>query len=150
MPSTVETRRATLADAGLVAPLFDAYRQFYGQPADAALAATFIRDRLNNNESVIFIAFDGNAAVGFTQLYRSFSSVSARPIWILNDLFVSPAARRTGVGRVLLEAARNHGLATGARRIVLSTATTNTGAQALYESFGYKLDEQFLVYELDL
>jgi ribosomal protein S18 acetylase RimI-like enzyme len=141
-----------VADLGTVAELFDGYRQFYGQPADYPLAEAFLRDRLVHNESVIFLAVDteSGAGLGFVQLYPSFSSAAARRIWILNDLFVAPAARRRGVGRALLEAARTHAAATGAKRLVLSTAATNREARALYESFGYKQEEVFVVYKLEL
>lgn len=152
MSSSLEVRRATLADLPLVAPLFDAYRQFYGQPSNFALAESFLRDRLSNNESVIFVAIDraDGGAVGFTQLYPSFTSVGCRRIWILNDLFVAGTARRRGVGRALLQKARDFAVATGARRLVLSTAVTNSQARALYESFGYVLDNEFLTYKLEL
>ena len=106
---------------------------------------------------MIFLAVDtvdpggtADVALGFVQLYPSFSSVAARRIWILNDLYVVPGARKQGIGRALLDAAAQHGLSTGARRLVLSTATTNRAAQALYESYGFLRDEQFLTYQLEL
>ncbi|MEK6258653.1 MAG: GNAT family N-acetyltransferase [Planctomycetota bacterium] len=148
----IQIRRASLADLPTVAELFDGYRQFYGQPADFLLAEAFLRDRLTNDDSVIFLAIDpaSGTGLGFVQLYPSFSSVAARRIWILNDLFVAASARRTGVGRALLDAARDFGKSTGAKRLVLSTANTNREARALYESNGYKQDEAFLVYNLEL
>jgi GNAT superfamily N-acetyltransferase len=135
-----------------VAELFDAYRQFYGQPADYPLAEAFLRDRFASNDSAVFLAADAQSGdgVGFVQLYPSFSSVAARRIWILNDLFVAPAARHRGVGRALLDAARVHAASTGAKRLVLSTATANREARALYESFGFKQEDVFLVYKLEL
>jgi ribosomal protein S18 acetylase RimI-like enzyme len=149
---------ATEEDVALVAPLFDAYRQFYGRPTDPALARAFVGERLRGGESVVFLALAGGAAgetggetaLGFTQLYPSFSSVSAARLWILNDLFVTPEARGLGVGHRLLEAARDHARATGARRLLLSTARANTGAQRLYEAFGYERDDQYLHYALEL
>ncbi len=91
----VTITRAMPADVDAVAPLFDAYRQFYGKPADAALARAFIAERMNNKESVIFVArADDGSAVGFAQLYPVFSSVSAGRSFILNDLFVAPGTRR--------------------------------------------------------
>jgi ribosomal protein S18 acetylase RimI-like enzyme len=145
-------RRAALADLGLVAPLFDAYRQFYGKPADPALAEAFIRERIERGESIVFLArdADGGEALGFVQLYPSFSSVAGRRIWILNDLYVIPAARKRGIGRALLAQAAEHGRSTGAVRLVLSTATNNLSAQSLYESCGFRRDEQFFVYKLEL
>jgi GNAT superfamily N-acetyltransferase len=111
-------RRATLADLELIVPLFDAYRQFYERAQDLALAREFLRERLERDHSVIFLALrsDGTA-VGFTQLYPSFSSASARRIFILNDLFVDPGARRSGVGQQLLEAAAEFGRSAGAARL---------------------------------
>ena len=148
----MQIHRASVVDLRTVSELFDGYRQFYGQPADYALAEAFVRDRFANNDSVVFLAIDSQSGdgLGFVQLYPSFSSVAARRIWILNDLFVAPAARQRGVGRALLDAARDHGLATGAKRLVLSTASTNSAARALYESYGYKQEDVFLVYKLEL
>lgn len=144
-------RRAQLADVPAVAPLFDAYRQFYGKPADLELAARFLTERIRRNESVVFVAQTREGdAVGFTQLYPSFSSVSAGSIYILNDLFVAPAARRTNVARGLMHAAAEFARGQGALRLALSTGRTNEQAQALYESEGWKRDEQYFHYSLTL
>ncbi len=134
-------------DAALIAPLFDAYRQFYEQPADADAALAFITARLERGESVILLARrpDGSA-LGFCQLYPSFCSVLAAPIYVLYDLFVVPDARRLGVGRALLLAAEAHARATGHARMDLTTARNNLRAQALYESLGWVRDEVFLSY----
>lgn len=141
-------RQAEPADAESIAPLFDDYRQFYRQTPDLPLALAFLRERLTLRESVIFIAHDERGqVVGFTQLYPSFSSVSASRIWILNDLFVLPRARGQGIAHRLLDTARSHALATGAKRLILSTAHDNP-AQKLYESTGYQRDHAFLHYSL--
>ncbi|WP_313234886.1 GNAT family N-acetyltransferase [Delftia acidovorans] len=134
-------------DAALIAPLFDAYRQFYEQPADADAALAFITARLERGESVILLARrpDGRA-LGFCQLYPSFCSVLAAPIYVLYDLFVAPDARRLGVGRALLLAAEAHARAIGYARMDLTTARNNLRAQALYESLGWVRDEVFLTY----
>jgi GNAT superfamily N-acetyltransferase len=145
-------RQAGLGDVDAVAPLFDAYRQFYQQPSDPALARAFIAERLARSESVIFLAERDGRAVGFVQLYPLFSSTAARPrrLWLLNDLFVSPSARGGGVARALMERARRLAEETGAAGLELATARTNTAAQRLYESLGWRQDEQFLRYELGL
>jgi GNAT superfamily N-acetyltransferase len=145
-------RRATPADADAVAPLFDAYRQFYSQPADLALARAFIAERLARGESVIFLAERDGRGVGFVQLYPVFSSTAARPgrLWILNDLFVAPEARRGGVAQALLAAARGLAEASGAVGLELVTARTNLAAQRLYQSLGWRHDDDFLRYELGL
>jgi GNAT superfamily N-acetyltransferase len=148
--SNVEIRRATLADLNLVAPLFDVYRQFYGKPRNLDEARRFLRERLEENQSVIFLALDGKEAVGFTQLYPSFSSASIASIFILNDLFVAPGARRLGAGTALLQTAAEYGRRVGAIRLALSTERTNTIAQSVYERAGWKRDEIFYVYQLTL
>jgi GNAT superfamily N-acetyltransferase len=142
--------RITGEQVELVAPLFDAYRQFYGQPPDLEGARRFLAERLGRGESVIYAVVEGVRALGFTQLYPSFSSVSMKPIWILNDLFVAEDARRRGVGEQLLRAARDHALRTGAARLALSTAVTNITAQALYERDGWRRDTAFIHYEYEL
>jgi GNAT superfamily N-acetyltransferase len=144
-------RRATLSDLDIVTPLFDAYRQFYEQKPDLPGARTFLAERIGHNESVIFLALapDG-AGTGFTQLFPLFSSTVARRIWLLNDLFVTPGQRGTGIGQRLMEAARTHAVETGAAAIELATAVTNRTAQRLYESLGYRRDIEFYHYELKL
>ena len=145
-------RQAGHADVDAVAPLFDAYRQFYHQPSDPALARAFIAERIARSESVIFLAERDGQAVGFVQLYPLFSSTAARPrrLWLLNDLFVSPSARGGGVARALMDRARRLGEDTGAAGLELATARSNTPAQRLYESLGWRQDELFLRYELGL
>lgn len=147
--SAVTVRLAGLPDLPEVAALFDAYRQFYEQPADAALALQFIGDRMRKRESVILVAqaaLANGALVGFCQLYPGFCSVIARPIYTLYDLYVAPGARQTGAGRALMEAAHAHAQATGFARLDLTTARTNHAAQALYESLGWVRDDVFLAY----
>lgn len=140
-------RIATLADLEVVAPLFDAYRQFYEQAPDLMAARHFIRDRLQRDESTVLLASnDAGQAVGFCQLYPLFCSIEARPIYSLSDLFVSPEARRTGIGRALLLAAERHARNTGRARLELTTARTNKTAQAVYESLGWQRDEVYFAY----
>ena len=136
-----EIARATAADLATIAPLFDAYRQFYQRAADLHGAHRFLADRIANDESVIFLCHPGSERskpVGFTQLYRIFSSLSMAPSWVLNDLYVVPESRQHGVARLLLSAADEHARKTGAIGIALETNRNNVAAQALYESFGYE------------
>lgn len=142
--------QATLNDQDALALMFNAYRIFYGKPPDVNIACVFLRERLVNRESVIFLARDPetHSALGFVQLYPSFSSVSAGRTWILNDLFVEERVRRRGVGHALLEAARSHARDTGALYLSLSTAHDNLEAQRLYESLGYVRDSEMFNYSL--
>lgn len=143
----VKIRQALLEDLDSVAPLFDAYRCFYEQASDPDLARDFLRERLALRESVIFLAERRSRKrpepLGLMQLYPGFSSVAARRLWILNDLFVVSSARGQGIGRALLEASRRYARRTGACRVTLSTASDNVVAQALYEAFGFRRDPDF-------
>jgi GNAT superfamily N-acetyltransferase len=142
----VRSVRAELDDLDALVPLFDAYRRFYGQASDLPGARAFLADRFKRGESVIFLAVVDGAIVGFTQLYPSFSSVSMRRLWVLNDLFVTPDARKSGAGRALLERAERWAAETGAKGLTLSTQITNLGAQRLYEACGWTKDDEFLHY----
>lgn len=144
--STITVRQALLSDLDALVPLVDGYRQFYGREGDAAAAREFLLARFDHSESIIFIAFEGGNAVGFTQLYPSFSTVSLARTFILNDLFVDKQGRRKGVGGKLIAAAVNHAKDLGAIRLTLSTAATNEAAQALYQAAGWVRDDKFLVY----
>ena len=148
--NTLTIRQAVLADLEALAPLFDGYRQFYGQPSDISAAHAFLRARFEHGESFVFIALDGDTPVGFTQLYPSFSSVSLARIFVLNDLFVHECARRKGVASKLLSAATEFAQALGAVRVSLSTAISNESAQAVYQAAGWTRDEQFLGYHFPI
>lgn len=146
--SAPRIRLAGLADLDVLAPLFDAYRQFYEQPSDLTLARAFLEQRLRRAESVVLLAEDAaGQGLGFCQLYPTFCSVEAQPIFSLYDLFVSPEARRLGLGRALLRAAEGLALERGVARLDLTTARSNARAQALYESEGWVLDQVFLAYQ---
>ncbi|HEU5092192.1 MAG TPA: GNAT family N-acetyltransferase [Nitrospira sp.] len=143
-------RRAVLDDLDQLAPLFDAYRQFYGQHSDRILARQFLSDRLVRNESVVLIPEDCvGSVVGFAQLYPTFSSILAAPMYVLSDLFVIPEVRRRGVGTLLLQSAVETARAAGAVRLELATAITNISAQRLYEALGWQKDD-FYLYGLSL
>jgi ribosomal protein S18 acetylase RimI-like enzyme len=134
-------RRAGVDDLDQLAPLFDAYRQFYQQPGDLQRARDFLSERLQRDESVILLATQDGAAVGFTQLYPMFSSVRTVRIWILNDLYVAEQARRSGAARGLLDAAARFAREEGAARLMLETGRDNAPARALYRAAGWSEDD---------
>ena len=150
--SEVRIIRAATEDASRIAPLFDAYRVFYDQTSNLDAAGSFLRQRLEHNESMIFVALvgsDGSAtAAGFTQLYPVFSSISMTPAWILNDLYVDPDHRQRGIARRLMERAAAFAKETGARYLALETAIDNAPARRLYESLGWTRDNEFHRYTL--
>src|ERR1700744_6752503 len=141
----MEIRRITLDESQLVIGLFDKYRVFYKKPSDITLAEAFIKERLEKNESVIFVALDTEnrqfVPVGFTQLYPKYSSVSATKNWILNDLYVDNNYRKQGIGEALIKTAMNFAKTEGATFVQLETAVDNYTAQSLYEAIGFKKQE---------
>ncbi|MBA3943026.1 MAG: GNAT family N-acetyltransferase [Herpetosiphonaceae bacterium] len=139
--------QAQLNHLDQLVPLLDQYRQFYRQPSAVDEARRFLQARLAGSESVIFLALRDNVGVGFTQLYPSFSSVSLRRLWILNDLFVAGDQRGQGVATALLERARTWAIATHAKGMALETAVDNP-AQQLYERLGWQRDNGFYHYSL--
>lgn len=147
---TPTVRRATIADLDALAPLFDGYRGFYGQPSDLVRARNFLSERIERDESVVLLASQHGAAVGFTQLYPTFSSVRAARVWVLNDLYVAAPARRSGVAQALLAAATTFASGNGAIRLVLETMPDNHAAQRLYEALGWQRYDDTLRYQLPL
>lgn len=144
-------RLAQDSDLEGLASLFDAYRSFYRQPSQLAAAKAFLRERFALQDSVLLLAVSAQGpAIGFSQLFGSFSSVAMRRIFILNDLYVVPEGRRSGVARALLHAAQEHALGVGAVRLTLKTAVDNIAAQRLYESMGYQRDQAFYAYDLQV
>ena len=131
--------------------LFNLYRVFYEEEDDIEKASKYISARFIDGDSTIFVVEkDDLKLAGFVQLYPSFCSVSAVPILILYDLFVDQSERSEGIGRKLMNAARDFAKENGFKRLELSTAKDNHIGQSLYESLGYELDQEFLHYSLEV
>lgn len=84
--------------------------------------------------------------MGFTQLYPLFCSLEMKRIWLLYDLYVDESARQHGVAQQLIARAEQLAKESDSAFIMLSTATDNTKAQALYERSGFVRDTDFYVY----
>lgn len=137
--------RAEEGQIDQLVPLFDAYRVFYNQQSDQDAARKFLSDRLKNNEATVFIANENHIPVGFTLLYTTFSSVSMKPVFILNDLYVKATARNKGVGEALLNKAKSYCKEKGYKGLALETATDNP-AQKLYERLDWTKDSHCFHY----
>ena len=143
--NTLHIVRASIADIAVLAPLFDQYRIFYGQTADLSSSKTFLKKRFSKDEAVVFLAYEGTKAVGFTQLYTSFSSVSLQSFFILNDLYVAPEFRSRGIGKALLIEAQQYCISKNYKGLALETATDNP-AQELYNKLGWEKDTRYFHY----
>ena len=134
-----------------VGELFDLYRQFYKYEPNLIKSTNYIKDRITNKESVIFIAInDAHEAIGFVQLYETFGSLDLGKIIILYDLYVEKGHRRNKVGRQLMLRSHEYAKKIKAKRIQLSTATDNFIGQSLYESLGYVKDIDFYTYDFEI
>lgn len=145
----LQIKKAAVEDVTALSELFNSYGVFYKQSSDINAAGNFLSERLQRNESVIFMAALDGAAIGFCQLYPIFSSVGLQRTWLLNDLFVSEAARGKGVAAALLQKAKEFGVETNARWLLLQTGADNSTAQLVYEKNGWQRVAD-LFYELPL
>ncbi|KQC01616.1 acetyltransferase [Pedobacter sp. Hv1] len=144
-------KQINLAEANLVVGLFNQYRIFYKQLSDIGMAQAFINERLQNNESIIFVAMDDDQPVAFTQLYPKYSSVRLIKNWILNDLFVNADYRKQGIGEKLIKTAMDFAKKQGSTFVQLETAVDNYTAQSLYEAIGFikqEEDKEFFLYKI--
>ena len=131
-----------------VAALVDDYRQFYGEESDPIRAQEYLEDRIETNASFIFCALLGKRAVGFTQLFPSFSTVKLARVLIFNDLYVDTACRNQGVATALIENAITFAKKNGFAAIRLATQKDNLSAKKLYQRFGWKRNIAFDYYSL--
>lgn len=161
--STINIIKASNEQLSMVAELFDQYRQFYKNPADLQNATGFIKERLERQDSTIFLATvtetsatdiktdqntSQNKPCGFVQLYPCFSSTKMKKMYILNDLFVHPSYRKLSVATALMDAAKDFATQNNAHSLKLCTAIDNHQAQALYKKLNYKKIESFDHYQL--
>ena len=153
----MQIKRITLSEYKLVTDLFDKYRVFYKQPSDIRLAESFIKERLENKESIIFVALADKGGepvpAGFTQLYPLISSAKAAKNWLLNDLYVEADYRKQGIGGALIKTAMDFARSQNSTFVKLETAIDNYNAQKLYESIGFKKQEPgnaFFAYQIQL
>jgi len=144
----MKIRMVTQQTMGDVVPLFNAYREFYGQSSDLQQAEQFIQERVMGAESIIFLAYLEEEPVGFVQLFPVFSSVAMKRAFLLNDLFVANQARKQGVAQALMEQCYIYCQQEDARYMMLETARDNVQAQKLYEKMGMTIDETVYYYSI--
>ena len=129
-----------------LAALFDAYRVFYKKESDLDAAKSFLQERMERKQSVVFVAEIDNKLVGFTQLYPLFSSTNMASLWLLNDLYVQPNQRGKAIGKALLKAAQEYCIRTNAKGISLETEKTNLIGNELYPKMNFICDQEHHFY----
>jgi ribosomal protein S18 acetylase RimI-like enzyme len=146
----MNVRRAGLADLSMLLPLVSDYRRFYEQESDAERERAFMVSHLTRATSVVFVAAEQDQAIGFVQMFPTFSTVCLGEVLVLEDLYVAANARRRGAATKLLAAALGYAREIGAVEIVLETANDNADAQALYERTGWTREGRFRKYNASL
>ena len=144
--------QATIEHLDLLTPMFIKYREFYGELPLPDSSRKFLENRLKRKESVIYMALadEEDRLLGYCQLYPSFSSLSLKRVWILNDIYVAEDARRQLVADRLLQTAKKMAKDTNAIRLRVATSQNNLAAQKTYESIGFREDTVFKNYTLEL
>lgn len=141
------TRKAQFADVQQLAELFDQYRIFYHKDSDIPAAEKFLTERIENNDSEIFVAENEGKLVGFVQLYPLFSSTRMKRYWLLNDLYVNENYRGKGLSKQLIEASKELAKSTDAAGILLETGKSNDIGNKLYPSCGFEIYDEVNFYE---
>jgi GNAT superfamily N-acetyltransferase len=144
-------RKAKIDDLKQLAVLFDQYRIFYGKVSDINAAEIFLEERINKNESEIFVdETDGKILTGFVQLYPIYSSTRMKKLWLLNDLFVLPNYRGKGISTDLIEETKTLARNTNAVGLILETAKSNSIGNSLYLKTGFGIDDEHNYYSWDV
>ncbi|MFY1047366.1 GNAT family N-acetyltransferase [Chryseobacterium sp. GP-SGM7] len=141
------TRKATMEDLSQLTELFDQYRIFYHKDSDLSAAANFLKERIENKDSEIFVAENEGKLVGFVQLYPLFSSTRMKRYWLLNDLFVNENHRGKGFSKELIEESKDLAKSTSAAGILLETGKSNEIGNKLYPSCGFEIYDEVNFYE---
>lgn len=147
----MKIRRVTLSDLEELNELFDGYRVFYEKESDKERSRVFLQERIENNESVIYISRNEDGiATGFVQLYPLFSSTRMKRFWLLNDLYVDQAYRGKGFSKALIERSKELCRETDACGMMLETEKDNHIGNQLYPATGWVLDQEHNYYTWDV
>lgn len=134
--SEIKIRRAGPEDAAAIARLLHDFNSEYDEPTPGVAALTgYSRQLLEAGEMTVLLA--GAGPDGISLLRFRTCVWTGGPEAHLQELYVVPALRGRGIGRVLLEATMDAAREAGATGIDLNTGTTDTAARALYESCGF-------------
>ena len=150
MMMKINTRKATIEDLSQLAQLFDEYRRFYLKTSDVAGAQQFLSERLQNNDSEIFVVEEDGKLGGFVQLYPLFSSTRMKRYWLLNDLYVNSNSRGKGYSKVLIEEAKVLCRTSDSCGMYLETGKENMIGNQLYPSVGFKKYDEVNFYEWEI
>lgn len=142
--TSVQVRPADLSDesdAAAIVLLLNAYAadpRGGGNPLPDAVQSRLVSGLRRTPASRVWLAFDGDEAVGVCVGFLGFSTFQALPLLNIHDLAVLAGKRGRGTGRALLAAAQAQALAEGCCKLTLEVQDDNSPARGLYEDFGFR------------
>jgi ribosomal protein S18 acetylase RimI-like enzyme len=128
------------ADAAAIVRLIDAYARDPrggGQPLSPQVREQLVPGLAAHPTTCVWLAFDGDVAVGVCVGFIGYSTFRARPLLNIHDLAVVSTHRGRGVGRSLLAAAEDMARGNGFGKLTLEVQDDNLPARRLYERFGF-------------
>lgn len=146
MSNEIEIVQATIDNLDELSKLFQSYRIFYKKNPDTDGEKEFLKERIINKESVIYLAKSGTKFIGFVQLFPIFSSTRITRLWLLNDLYVDEHYRKSGAASLLIEKSKELARETKSAGLMLQTAKDNTTAQSVYDKTDFVRDNDFYTY----
>lgn len=142
----MQIRRATRADMPAILELIRELAEFEKlPPPDGAGYARLIQDLGRRFDA--FVAIEGAQTVAYAIVYETYSSFAAKPALWLEDVYVTPAARRKGVGKALLAEVAREAKRRGCVRVAWAVLDWNVDAQKMYDALGAQR-KPWLWYEL--
>ncbi len=147
----VTIRLARPDDVAVVLELIHELAVYEREP-DAVLATEGdLHDALFGDDPAAscHVAEHQGEVVGFALWYRTFSTWQGKPGLWLEDLYVRPEARGTGLGRSLLVELARTAVARGWTRFEWWVLDWNTPAQGFYRSLGARPEDEWTVWRVD-
>ena len=136
-------RDAAPPDAGLILALIRELAEYERLAHEVVATEETLREQLFGPrpaaEVVLATDVTTGEAAGFALYFQNFSTFLARPGLYLEDLFVRPAYRRRGLGKLLLRTLGQRAVARGCGRFEWSVLDWNADAITFYRSLGAEL-----------
>jgi len=108
-----------------------------GRPLEEEARRNLISGLRQHPTTVIFLAYQGSAAIGIANCFIGFSTFAARPLINISDLAVLPGFRGQHIGRRLLGAVENKARELGCCKLTIEVQENNRRARHVYETVGF-------------
>lgn len=148
---TLAIRPATAADLPLIAQFIRDLADYEKLAHEVRFDEAVLGDRLFGARpyaEVVIGEIDG-APQGFALFFHNFSTFEGKPGIYLEDLFVRPAARGSGLGKALLAHLAQLCTTRDCARLEWSVLDWNAPAIGFYQSLDAKLMDEWTVMRVD-